>query len=266
MMHRSLPLTFIGLLMTARTIFGQSFSQDAAYVEFYNARLNPAYESTREPTIAIWWIIEQFGNDTPRDKLRDHLARYKELFPDSQFASLAETQLKVINRMLAEVRPPNEKQIEQLVYDLRDLKMRQWHQPNRGLRIIGPGSLRLDHHPGGLKAKPDAVTQLHDLGYDAIPTLIDHIDDDTLTRSIDFWRGFTFSHRVLTVGECCGQILDAILPTDRKFDTSSDPRSAKEAMKNHYRELIAQKKAEQSPPTEPAVGSVPKPTQHAPGR
>lgn len=256
-MLRSLPLTLVALVMIARTVCGQTFSQDSAYVAFYNSHLNDEFESTREPTLAIWWITEQFGNaDTPREKLRDQLALHAKLFPDSKHAALVASQLKVINRMLDEKRPPKEKRIEQLVYDLRDLNMQQFVQPNSGLRIIGPGSLRLDNLPGKDKAEPDAAKQLRDLGYDAIPTLIDHIDDDTLTRSVDFWRNFTFSHQVLTVGECCGQIIDAILPAGRKFDISSDPKTAKEAMKNHYRQLIAEKKAEQSHAAEPAVGSV----------
>ncbi len=266
-MLRSLPLTLIAILMIARTVCGQTFSQDNAYVAFYNAHLNDQFESTREPTLAIWWITEQFGNaNTPRAKLRDHLTRHAGLFSDSKHAALVASQLKVINRMLDEKRPPNEKRLEQLVYDLRDLNMRQFVQPNSGLRIIGPGSLRFDNLPGKDNTDPDAAEQLRDLGYDAIPTLIDHIDDDTLTRSVDYWRNFTFSHRVLTVDECCGQIIDAILPTGRKFDISSDPKTAKESMKNHYRQLITQKKAEQSHATEPAVGSVLKSTQLAPAR
>lgn len=266
-MLRSILFALIAFVVVSRTASGQTFSPDKAYVAFYNAHLNDEFESTREPTLAIWWITEQFGNgEVSREILRDHLARHSELFPDSKHASVVASHLKVINRMLHEKRPPDEKRIEQLVYDLRDLGMQQFVQPNSGLRIIGPGSLRFDDMLGKDKAESDAAKQLRDLGYDAIPTLIDHIDDDTLTRSVDYWRNFTFSHRVLTVGECCGQIIDAILPTGRKFDISSDPGTAKEAMKNHYRQLIAEKKAEQAHATEPAAGSVLESKHLAPAR
>jgi hypothetical protein len=147
--------------------------------------------------------------------------------------------------MLGENRPPNERKIDQLVYDLRDLNMLQFMQPNSGLNINDRGSLRFDNLPRNSKYQPDAAEQLYDMGYDVIPSLIDHIDDDTLTRSVDYWRDFAFSHRVLTVGECCGQIINTIVPTGRQFDFSSDPKPTKEAVKNWYRQIITEKNAEQ---------------------
>ena len=244
-MFRNILFALIAFAVITRTAPGQTFSQDSAYVAFYRTLFNDEFESNREPTLAIWWITKQFGNrEVSREMLRDHLARHSELFPDSKHAAVVSSHLKVIKRMLDEKRPPNDERLKQLVYDLRDLNMLQFHQPNRGLRIIGPGSLRLDDMSDNRNSSPDAAKQLLDIGYDAIPTLIDHIDDDTLTRSVDYWRNFTYSHRVLTVGECCGQIIDAILPTGQQFDFSSDPVAAKKEMKNHYLQLIERKKAE----------------------
>ena len=252
-MDRRSLLTFVMLALAGSSVPGQTFSKSDSYVAFYESRFNPKFEATSEPTLAFWWIIEHFGNaDVSREVLRDQLTLHAKLFPDSKHAERVKTHLRVITRMLDEKRPPKENKIEQLIYDLRDLNMRQWHQPNRGLRIIGQGSLRFDGLAGIPNTNPDAVKQLHDICFDAIPYLIDHIDDDTLTRSVDFWRNFTFSHRVLTVGECCSQIIDAILPTGREFDFSTDPAAAKKAMRSHYRRLIAQKNAEQSDAPEPA--------------
>ena len=92
--------------------------------------------------------------------------------------------------------------------------------------------MRFDGVRGKLNSILDAAQQLCEIGYDAIPSLIDHIDDDTLTRSVDYGRYHVFSHRVLTVGECCRQIIDEMLPTGREFDFLSDPKPTKEAMKN----------------------------------
>ena len=245
-MDRPLLLTIALFGAVGVNVNGQEFSKSDAYVAFYESHFNPKFEANSEPTLALWWIIEHFDKvETPRDKLRDLLVLHAKLFPDSKHADRVKSHLNVVERMLGEDRPPNENKFEQLIFDLRDLNMRQWHQPNRGLRIIGEGSLRFDGQLGKTNPNPDAAQQLVDIGYDAIPLLIDHIDDDTLTRSVDYWRNFTFSHRVLTVGECCRQIIDTILPTGRQFNFSTDPDTAKRAMKNHYRQLIAQKRAEQ---------------------
>lgn len=253
-MHRWFPLTLIAIVMLGDTVCSQTFSDDEGYLAFYGARFNPGFEATSEPTLALWWIIEEFGNsNTPRDKLRDYLSRFEKLFPDSKHAERVKSHLRVLDRMLGEKRPPNERRIDQLVYDLRELNMQQWFQPNSGLRIIGPGSLRFDGSMGNSKSEPDAAMQLLDIGYDAIPTLIDHIDDDTLTRSVDFWRSSTFSHGVLTVGECCRQIVDAILPLGHEFDVSSDPVAGKKKMKKYYSQLIAKIRAEKSDASESAT-------------
>jgi len=253
-MDRHFLLTVATLVMFSTPIYGQTFSKDDTHVAFYNAHFNPKFDSTSEPTLAFWWIIENFGNaDTPRDRLREYLSVHAKLFPDSKHSTRVKSHLNVVERMLADKRPPDEKRIEQLIFDLRDLNMRQWHQPNRGLRIVGRGALRFDDLLGKPNPNPDAVKQICDIGYDAIPLLIDHIDDDTLTRCVDFWRNFTFSHRVLTVGDCCRQIVDAILPTGREFDFAADPKAAKQAMKNHYKQLIAQKRAEPSHAPKPGL-------------
>lgn len=232
-------------------VTGQTFSTTADYAAFYKSRFDPRFESSSEPTIALWWTIEQFGDrNVPREKLRDYLLRHKELFRESEHAERVASFLKVIERMLDEKRPAADKKVERLIYDLRELNLRQWIHPNDGLRIFGPGALRIDDRSGKEDDGPDAAQQLRDLGYDVVPLLIEHLDDDTLTRSVDFGRDSTFSHRVLTVGDCCRQILDEIAPTGRQFDISADPKAGKTAMNNWYRQLIAKKKAEQSQTSE----------------
>ena len=218
----------------------QDFSSEPRYLAFYQARVNTKYELQSESVIALWWIIERFGDkSTMLAEMRVLLERHSMLFPNCKHAEQVASYREVVARMLTETRPINESKIEQLIFDIRDLNMHQFHRPSQGLRFVGPGSLRFGEH--------DAAKQLKDIGYDAIPSLIDHIDDDTLTRtpSISYWRHSDFSHRVLTVGECCGKIMEAILPTARQFDFSGDPKTAKQAMRQHYRHLVAQKRAEQ---------------------
>lgn len=120
-------------------VTGQTFSTTADYAAFYKSRFDPRFESSSEPTIALWWTIEQFGDrNVPREKLRDYLLRHKELFRESEHAERVASFLKVIERMLDEKRPAADKKVERLIYDLRELNLRQWIHPNDGLRIFGP--------------------------------------------------------------------------------------------------------------------------------
>lgn len=253
-MERFAALLVVVVLSSCPNAVGQTFSTDAGYTAFYKASFDPNFEASSEPTIALWWTIEQFGDaDVPLAKLREHLLRHRKLYPDSKHAGRVASHLKVVERMLGEQRPPAENRIEQLIFDLRDVNHHQFVQPNSGLRVVGPrptykwidGTPLPDDLIERMRATDDAADHLRDIGYDCIPALIDHIDDATLTRSVDYWRDFTFSHRVLTVGECCRQILDVILPTGRLFELGDNPEATKRAMKNHYLHLIAQKRAEQ---------------------
>lgn len=218
--ERFAALLVVTLLASCTNAVAQTFSTDVGYTAFYKTRSNPTSES--EPTIALWWTCEQFEDaGTPLAKLRDYLLRHAELYPNSRHAERVASYLKVVERMLAEKRPASENRIDQLIFDLRYLNQ-------------------------GRVASDDAADQLREIGYDCVPALIDHIDDDTLTRtrSVDRWGASTFTDRILTVGECCRQILDFILPTGRQFELGDNPEATKRAMKNHYLHLITQKRAE----------------------
>ncbi len=122
--------------------------------------------------------------------------------------------------MLSEQRPPNEKPIERLIYDLRDVNTIQCFQPSMKLNVVTRTNIYTDmdgkplpnEMATKLKARRNAAQILvDDVGYDAIPYLIDHLDDETLTRSVHYWRDTVYAHNILTVGECCTQILDTIM-------------------------------------------------------
>ena len=244
---------FVIVWMFGPTVYGQTFSADARYTKYYQRRFNPDYDSMTEPTIAFDWIINQFSSPKiSREELAAHLARHAQHFPDSRHASLVESHLKVVKRMLAEKRPPDEQIIEQLIFDLRDLNRVQGFR-SRGPRFshrvsvlpvqsieidkdeIFPNGVVVNRVIGQKKSDSDADQQLFEIGYDAIPFLIDHIDDDTLTRSVDY--------RVLTVGEFCRQIIHEMLPTGRMFDFSTDPETEKRTMKIHYGQMVKHQRA-----------------------
>jgi hypothetical protein len=253
-MERFAVLLVTAMLCSNPNAIGQTFSTDVEYTSFYKARFNPNFDGTSEPTIAIWWIIEQFGvASVPLEKLHEHLLRYQKLYPDSKHAERVADHLKVVQRMLGETRPPDEQRIQQLIFDLRYLNHQPFGQPNSGVIVVGPqptyqykdGTPLPDNVIRRMRTQDDAADHLRDIGYDCVPTLIDHIDDSTLTRSVSYWRDFTFSHRVLTVGECCLQILNVIAPSGRQFEIGETPDETKQAMKNHYMSIISQKRKQQ---------------------
>jgi hypothetical protein len=52
---------------------------------------------------------------------------------------------------------------------------------------------------------------LKKLGYDVLPQIIAHLDDDRPTRCVGFWRHYApDSYYTLTYGDCCQQIFEAI--------------------------------------------------------
>jgi hypothetical protein len=52
--------------------------------------------------------------------------------------------------------------------------------------------------------------KLVDLGYAAVPRLIDALDDRRPTRTVGYWRDSIYSHYVLRVGDCAVAILEQI--------------------------------------------------------
>jgi len=72
------------------------------------------------------------------------------------------------------------------------------------------------------------------IGEPALEQLIESVDDDRFTRSVEYWRSFCFSHRVIRVGECCLTIINRIKPTGRQFDIEGNPERAKRAMTAWY--------------------------------
>jgi hypothetical protein len=90
-------------------------------------------------------------------------------------------------------------QARELVFQLRDQPGHQWSQP---------GACDIFDTLGGTRDTP--AHKLVELGYDAVPALIEALDDDRFSRAVGFGRDFYFSHYVLTVGQCAGEILESI--------------------------------------------------------
>ena len=95
-------------------------------------------------------------------------------------------------------------QIAELIFQLRDQNGHQFSQPG-SCDIFDPISVKQD----------TPAHRLVKMGYDAVPQLIEAMEDQRFTRSVGFHRNFYFSHHVLRVGDCALTILERI--TGRSF-------------------------------------------------
>lgn len=71
--------------------------------------------------------------------------------------------------------------------------------------------------------------RLANKGYAAVPQLIEALDDDRLTRSVECWRSFVYSHKILRVSDCAEQILKRI--AGRSFYDGTGRKSRAEVVK-----------------------------------
>jgi hypothetical protein len=131
-------------------------------------------------------------------------------YPHSEYCERARQTAAVLKRMIAEDEAHakagtiefdtlSNDQVRELIFRLRDQNGHQFSQP-------GSCDIFEDWH--GNTNTP--AHQLVRLSYAAVPQLIAALNSDTLTRSVGYWRDFTFSHNVLTVGDCCEAILQRI--------------------------------------------------------
>ncbi len=92
--------------------------------------------------------------------------------------------------------------IAELIFKLRDQNGHQWSQP---------GWCDIFNDP---REEESPAHRLVEIGYPAVPRLIEALSDGTFTRSVGYWRDFTFSHYVLRVGDCAAAILSRISGKD----------------------------------------------------
>lgn len=94
---------------------------------------------------------------------------------------------------------PRKEQVAELIFQLRE---------QNGHQFMQPGHCDIFDRFAG-KADTSAHKLLK-IGYDAVPQLIEHLDDERFTRSVGYHRNFYFSHHVLRVSDCALAILEEI--------------------------------------------------------
>ncbi|MBI4615604.1 MAG: hypothetical protein HY720_18445 [Planctomycetes bacterium] len=158
-----------------------------------------------------WGWTLAFGNpEIPRSRLLEAFTRIQDRFPDSEHHAFVKEIVEVLGPMVKEdeehaktARPLEEltgkERVAELVFQLRDQNGQQWSQPGECDVFLDP---RRDASPAALLVK---------MGHEAVPQLLEVVEDARFTRSVGYWRNFSFDgHHVLRVGDCAKEVLERI--------------------------------------------------------
>jgi hypothetical protein len=177
--------------------------------------------------LLLWRAVKQFGDPAvTRKELLVEFEAIQQHYPegeapkdqeDNRFgwgvgkhASMTRQYVALLKQMIEEdgsrpvmpLKPENEmttkERVAELIFQLRDQNGSQWSQP---------GHCDIFNDPRG---EQSPAHQLVKVGFDAVPQLIEALDDKRFTRSVGYHRDFYFSHHVLRVGDCAMAILGQI--------------------------------------------------------
>lgn len=202
--------------------FLKRLSDDFAYSAIWKAFLD--FEDTK---IARPQLLATF---------RDFVAH----FPDGQYTARAKETAEILEKMVKEdqdharasTRPvdqlPVKDRVAELIFQLRDQHGQQWSQP-------GACDIFFDE-----RGDKTPASQLVAIGFDAVPQLIDALDDDRFTRSVGYHRNFYFSHFVLRVGDCAEAVLSRIACRPFWVSKSSSGAMLKDGQADDTRRQVQQ--------------------------
>jgi hypothetical protein len=142
----------------------------------------------------------------PRGALLNRWQTLRRLQPNYRSGEVGEMILlheKLIAEEAAWKEPGKPSGAEYWIYRLRDVAGRGSSREDC-CRILPPTSDRSEENP-------DPPEELLKLGWDALPILIEHLDDPRPTRSVTWHEDNSRNHYyLLRVGDCCRQIFEAI--------------------------------------------------------
>lgn len=217
--HHKLAHDLVVLAATMPRTYGDLTKPPPGSAEKLKAEIEASFSYTE-----MWRAVVDFGD--PKVSRKQLLKRFQKLvknFPRTEYTARARKTARLLAKMVkedeahaAKKRKPLTKMsvkehVAELIFQLRDQNGHQYMQP---------GACDIFDELAG---KDDtAAHKLVKLGYDAIPQLIEHLDDERFTRSVGYHRNFYFSHHVLRVSDCAQAIIARI--ASRNFYT---PRSGK---------------------------------------
>lgn len=181
-----------------------------------------------------WRLIEDFGDaKISRTKLAVRCRRHLGNYPESEYHERIKEAADLLWQMVQEDTDHAERrkqgkpfeqltkaeQIAELIFQLRDQNGHQFSQPGSCDIFFDLASMLDDKKPRS------PAHQLLEFGYDAVPQLIEALENQRFTRSVECHRDFYFSHHVLRIGDAAEQILARIAG-----QTFYEPKSTSGAM------------------------------------
>lgn len=196
----------------------------------------------------MWSAILAFGElSVGRPELLKSFERIVKNYPESSHHERAKETAELLQRMIAEdvehaakrkagkpfAELSKDDQIADLVFQLRDQNGHQWSQPG-SCDVFMTGSDKED----------SPAHQLVKYGYDAVPRLIEALDDVRFSRSVGFHRDFYFSHSVLRVADCAEQVVSVIAGRSFYESPTTSGYMVKDGKAKTTKQLVAEWYAE----------------------
>ena len=159
----------------------------------------------------MWRAVVAFGDS--RKSLEELLQQFEFImkrFPETKHFERAKETATMLKRLIQEDKDHSEKnvpaldklkgdqRVAELIHQLCTQNGHQWSQP---------GACDIFSDQRGEKSPAHLLVAE---GFDAVPQLIEALDDDRFTRSVGYHRNFYFSHHVLRVADCSERILSRI--------------------------------------------------------
>ncbi len=152
------------------------------------------------PTLKRWfeWFADRFGKTEFGDRARNSAEILSRMVEEDREHEKTKTPFECLSR---------DDQFRELVFRLRDQTGTQSSWPG-SCDILGDGGFFF--HGAALPEGKTPAHQLLAFGYDAVPLLIEALDNDRFTRAVGFCRPWFFSHVVLRVGDCALRLLQRL--------------------------------------------------------
>ncbi len=217
-------------------------------------------------TNARWQAINDANNGFPRTEL---LERWEIIskFPENEYTKEAKSMVSAYKNLIAEDKKwvePTKQEFEKKTFAEKASYWLYWLRDLDPTQMMQPGGCPILVTRIRCKDMPNPACKLDEMGWEALPYLIKHIDDMRPTRCLEYCRDFEpDSFELLRYSDCCQYLFRMIAGIEIFDEMESDDymnpaEEAKEAKKNaqqwwnkakdkgpesHYLELLKTKES-----------------------
>jgi hypothetical protein len=207
--------------------------RDLGYLAIFRA-----VEAVGGTEYGLPWRPELAPPMQTRKQLLQRFRDFPNLYPASKYVADAKKISAMLETMVAEdeahVSPTDEEmkrmtvgqQVQELIFRLRDQNGHQWNAP--GDCDVFDDYFR--EQVAAQKERDSPADRLASIGIPAVPQLIAALEDKHLTRTVACWRRYTYSHIILTVGDCAEAVLKRI--AGRSFEVRPMPYEEEKAARH----------------------------------